>query len=293
VTAQRTWLYQPETAARRPLAAVRLRNDGDSGLPAGIVTAYEVSADANVNFVGDAQLLLLPKATFKFVTFALDAKTDIRREDKGVQRTVLGKAAGGVLTVTSRSRRTIAYEVTAPMDEDREIVVEELRVAGWMTSPDSKDVEETPTRFRHKIVAPKGQVTKGALTLERIDSENVTLASLPAEDILARISGLQNETPALRDTVAKLGAIAAEISKARAQRAQLDVDRKKIAEDQDRIRRNLASVGQGSDLGRQYIETLRKQEERLAQIATGEQSLDAEIAAKRAAADQLARQLTF
>jgi hypothetical protein len=293
VTAQRTWLYQPETAARRPLAAVRLRNDGDSGLPAGIVTAYEVSADGNVNFVGDAQLPLLPKATFKFVTFALDARTDIRREDKGEQRTVLGKAAGGVLTVTSRSRRTIAYEVTAPADEDREIVVEELRMAGWKASPDSKDVEETPTRFRHKIVVSKGQVTKGALTLERIDSENVTLASLPAEDILARIRGLQNETPALRDTVAKLGAIVAEISKARAQRAQLDVDRKKIAEDQDRIRRNLASVGQGSDLGRQYIETLRKQEERLAQIATGEQSLDAEIAAKRAAADQLARQLTF
>ena len=93
--------------------------------------------------------------------------------------------------------------------------------------------------------------------------------------------------------MAKLGALVAEISKARAQRAQLDVDRKKIAEDQDRIRRNLASVGQGSDLGRQYIETLKKQEERLAQIATGEQSLDTEIAAKRAAADQLARQLTF
>ena len=75
VTAARTWLYQPDTAARRPLAAVRLRNDGDSGLPAGIVTAFDVSADGSVNFVGDAQLPLLPKATFKFVTFALDAKT--------------------------------------------------------------------------------------------------------------------------------------------------------------------------------------------------------------------------
>ena len=293
VTAQRTWLYQPETSARRPLAAVRLRNDGDTGLPPGIVTAYEVSADGSVNFIGDAQLPLLPKATFKFVTFALDAKTDIRREDKGVQRTVLGKAASGVLTVTSRSRRSIDYEVTAPADEDREIVVEEARLPGWKAAADSKEVEETPTRFRQKIVAPKGQVTKGVLTLERIDSEDVMLASVPAEDILARIRGLQNESPALRDAVAKLGAIVAEISRARAQRAQLDVERKKIGEDQERIRRNLGSVGQGSDLGRQYIETLRKQEERFAQIATSEQSLDAEIAAKRVAAEQLARQLTF
>ena len=84
VSAARTWLYQPDTSARRPLAAVRLRNDGDSGLPAGIVTAYDDVADGNINFVGDAQLPLLSKGAFKFVTFALDAKTDIRREDKGI-----------------------------------------------------------------------------------------------------------------------------------------------------------------------------------------------------------------
>ena len=191
VTATRTWLYQPDTATRRPLAAVRVRNDSDSGLPAGIVTAYDASADGNVNFVGDAQLPLLPKGTFKFVTFALDAKTDIRREDKGVLRTVLGKAVNGVLTLTTRSRRTIAYEVTAPADEDREIVVEEPRTDGWKPASESKDVEETPTRFRHKIVAAKGQTTKASLSIERIDSETVVLTSLGAEDVLARIRGLQ------------------------------------------------------------------------------------------------------
>jgi hypothetical protein len=293
VTVARTWLYQPDTAARRPLAAVRLRNDGDSGLPAGIVTAYDASADGSVNFVGDAQLPLLPKGTFKFVTFALDAKTDVRREDQGVQRTVLGKAVNGLLTITTRLRRTLAYEVTAPPDEDREIVVEEPRQEGWKPAAESKDIEETPTRFRHRIVAAKGQATKASLSLERIQSETVALTSLGAEEVLGRIRNLHNESAALKDTVAKLGAIVAEINKARAQRTQLDAERKKIGEDQERIRRNLQSVGQGSDLGRQYIDTLRKQEERFAEIARTEQSLDAEVAARRQAAEQLARQLSF
>ena len=110
---------------------------------------------------------------------------------------------------------------------------------------------------------------------------------------MARVRGLQNESAALRETVTKLGAIVAEISKARSQRTQLDAERKKIGEDQERIRRNLQSVGQGSDLGRQYIETLKKQEERFAEITITEQSLEAEIAAKRVVAEQLARQLTF
>ena len=292
VTASRTWLYQPETAARRPLAAVRLRNDGDSGLPAGIVTTYDSGADGNINYVGDAQLPLLPKGTFKFVTFALDAKTDIRRDDKGVQRTTLGKAVNGVLTLTTRSRHTIAYEVTAPADEDREIIVEEVRLEGWTPAADSK-VEETPTRFRYRIAAPKGQTTKASLSVERTDSETVVLTSLGPEEILTRIRGLQNESPALKDAVTKLGAVVADINKARAQRAQLEAERKKIGEDQDRIRRNLQSVGQGSDLGRQYIDTLKSQESRLAEIARTDQALEADIDAKRKNAEQIARQLTL
>jgi hypothetical protein len=293
VTATRTWLYQPDTSARHPLAAVHLRNDGDSGLPGGIVTAYDDAADGNINFVGDAQLPLLPRGTLKFVTFALDTKTDIRREDKGMQRTVLGKAVNGVLTLTTRSRRAIAYEVTAPADEDREIVVEEPRAVGWKPSPESKDVEETPTMFRHKIIAAKGQTSRATLSIERVDGETVMLTSLGPEDILARIRGLQNESPALKETVAKVAAIVGEINKARSQRTQLEAERKKINEDQERIRRNLQAVGQGSDLATQYVEMLKKQEQRFADIDRVDQALDADIMAKRQAAEQLARQLTF
>jgi uncharacterized phage infection (PIP) family protein YhgE len=198
-----------------------------------------------------------------------------------------------VLTLTTRSQRTFGYEVTAPADEAREIVIEEPRVAGWKPGADSKNVEETPTRFRQQIAAAKGQTTRSTLTIERTDSETVTLTSLAPETILARVRGLHNESPALKDTVAKLGAIVAEINKARSQRTQLEAERKKLGEDQDRIRRNLESVGQSSDLGRQYIETLKKQEERFAEIARTDQTLESEIAAQRKAAEQLARQLTF
>jgi hypothetical protein len=119
------------------------------------------------------------------------------------------------------------------------------------------------------------------------------LSTRSAEDILARIRGLQNETASLKDAVVRLGAIVADINKARAQRAQLDAERKKIGEDQERIRRNIQTVGQATDLGRQYIETLRKQEERLGEISRLDEGLLADIAAKRQAAAQLAQQLAF
>jgi hypothetical protein len=293
VVATRTWLYQPETSARRPLAAVRLRNDGDSGLPAGIVTAYDGGADGNINFVGDAQLPLLSRGTFKFVTFALDSKTDIRRDDRGIVRTTLGKAVNGTLTVTTRSRHQFAYEITAPADEDREIVVEEARAEGWTPASDAAGVETTPTRFRYTVAAPKGQTTKAALTIERTDHQTIALTTLGPEDILARVRGLQNESAALKDAVARLSGIVGEINKARAQKNQLEAERKKIAEDQDRIRLNLQSVGQGSDLGRRYIDTLKSQEDRLAEIVRTDKALDADIAGKRVSAEEVARQLTL
>lgn len=293
VAASRTWLYQPDTHARRPLAAVRLRNDGDATLPAGIVTTFEAAGEGATNFVGDAQLPLLPKGTFKFVTLALDTKTDIRREDQGVQRTTLGKAVNGELTITTRSRRTIAYEVTPPTEEDREIIVEEPRAAGWAPSADQQEIEETPTRFRFKIDAPKGSTAKSKLVVERTDRRIVHLTSLAPEQILTTIQGLENETPTLKSAVARLGETIGEINRARAQRSQLEAERKKIGEDQERIRRNLGSVGANSDLGRRYLETLKSQEERLGVIARSDQLLEAEIAARRTVAEEIARGLSL
>ncbi|NVO13405.1 MAG: DUF4139 domain-containing protein [Rhodoplanes sp.] len=291
VTATRTWLYQPETSPRRPLAAVRLKNDGDTSLPAGIVTAFDGAGDGAVNFVGDAQLPLLARGTFKYVTFALDAKTDIRREDQGVRRTTLGKAVNGELTLTIKSRRTLAYEITPPADEDREIVIEEARADGWTPAEGSKGVEETPTRFRATVAAPKGKTTKASLVLERTDRQIVMLTDYAPEEILARIRGLENETPAVKETVQKLGALVGEINRARAERTRLDAERKRIGDDQERLRRNLSSVGAGTDLGRRYLDTLKTQEDRLAEIGKADQALEADMAAKRQAAVELARQL--
>ena len=130
VAVERVWLYRPDLDGRRPFAAARVVNDGETGLPPGIVTAFEIGGDGRTDHVGDAMLPLVPRGSQKFVTFALDTKTEVRREDRGVRRTVLGTAVDGRLTTTTRSRHVIAYEVTAPTDEDRDVLVEEDRPDG-------------------------------------------------------------------------------------------------------------------------------------------------------------------
>jgi hypothetical protein len=110
--------------------------------------------------------------------------------------------------------------------------------------------------------------------------------------VLATITGLDNASPALKDAAVKLGGIVADLNSAKARRAELAAESKRIADDQARIRQNLAAVGQNSDLGRRYVEALRKQEDRLAEIAAADKALETEIVDKRKAAEELAKNLS-
>jgi hypothetical protein len=292
-SASRTYLYQPDVNSRHPLASVHLLNDGDAALPAGLLTAFETGGDGFANFAGDAELPLISRGGSRFVTFALDARTDIRRADRGVKQTRLGKAVNGELKTTVKSLWTIDYEITPPADEDREIIIEEARQDGWTSASDVKGLEDTPSRTRLTTAAPKGKTTKLSLTREHVDYESAVLTSLGPDRILAVISGLQNQAPALKDAIAKLGELTASIGKAGGRRRELDAERKKIADDQDRIRKNLASAGQSSDLGKRYIDALKAGEDRLEAISAEEAKIEAAVAAKTKEAEAVAQALSL
>ncbi len=203
ISAARSWIYQPETNARHPLASVRLKNDGETALPAGIITAFDRTGDGKTNFVGDAQLPLTGKGASKFVTFALDAKTDIRRIDHGVKQTRLGKAVDGQLTLTIKSRRSIDYEITPPAEEDRQIVIDEPRLDGWTPANPAGEIEQTAARLRYKVSAPKGSDDQG-----RAGAGAHRFAGDPADDARSQtlqttLQGIDDPSPALKHALAK------------------------------------------------------------------------------------------
>jgi hypothetical protein len=292
-TAARAWLYQPDANLQRPLAAVRLTNDSDTALPAGIVTAFDMSTAGAANFTGDAQLPLLASGSTKYVTFALDTKTAVRRTDRGIKRVRLGKAVNGELTVMVRSQWTIEYEITPPAGEDREIVVDETRSQLWKPVGELREMEETPSRLRFKVAAAKGQTTRAELRLENTESQTVALTSLTPQQFLVTLSGLESAGPALKEAASTLGAMVARLNKIAERRKELAAENKRIVEDQERLRLNLTAAGTGSDLGRRYLDELKAQEDRLAAIAAEGKSLDAGEAAERSAAEALARTLTL
>ncbi len=112
LSATRTFLYQPDTNARRPLAALKLKNDGESALPAGILTAFETGSDGAANY-GRHQMPLTPKGAEKFVTFALESKPTSAASTI-VRNRPARQAVRGLLTVSVKSNWVIDYEITPP-----------------------------------------------------------------------------------------------------------------------------------------------------------------------------------
>jgi len=91
VAAERVSLYQPDTHSRHPFAAIKIKNDGKSGLPPGALTFYEVGTNGALTFVGDAQLKTLPVGEERILSYALDNKTTIDRETSNSQSILKGK----------------------------------------------------------------------------------------------------------------------------------------------------------------------------------------------------------
>ena len=266
VPAERLALYQPGTHALHPLAALQLVNDGDSGLPPGVLTLYEPMASGAVSFVGDARLSALPAGDERLVSYALDQKMRADREVSTRQRVAKGKISRGVLEVTFLDEQTTTYRFKAPAREARTLVIEHPRQAGWrLKAAQIETAEVTDASYRVRQQLAPGEEVVIELTLERprlqrLQLINVTTAQLAA---FARYRELDPSVHRAFERIAELRRV---IEGHERQLQQLGQTRDRIFQEQKRIRDNLGRVPHNSDLQRRYLTKLDGQESELEQI---------------------------
>jgi hypothetical protein len=282
--AQRLALYQAETAARNPLAAVRLTNDGDSGLPPGIITLYERDKAGYVTYVGDARLSGFPVGETRLLAYALDEKIVIERDAAQTDRLATGTIAQGALRFSRIVRQTTTYRVKGPAKEPRQLIVVQRRLPGWtLVKPAAKDVELSEGNYRLPFQLPGGDQTQTfEVAQERTEHQELRLVDTAADQI--RVYAQAQEFDAkTREALNKILQLQAAVAVAQHEVAAADADRQQIVEEQARLRDNLARVPANSDLQRRYLATLDKQETELEGIAKRRVEAEARIRAAREA----------
>jgi hypothetical protein len=287
IPSERVGLYQQSVHDRHPLSSVRLDNDGETGLPAGVITLYE-TGDDGASFVGDAQLSTLPSGEERLVSFALDHKTMIDREVESKQSIVKGRIVNGVLELTYEAEQTTVYRIKAPEYEGRELLIEHPRQQGWkIVEPDPKNVELTDNHYRlsRKIGAGKQVELTVQMTMPRFETVILTDRTGDFYLVYAQNGELDDK---LREALQEMARLRDVVDVHERRMQDLESERNRIHEDQRRIRDNLSRIPHGIDLQGRYLEKLNLQEDEIETIFTEtEETRDALNAASAALADYI------
>ncbi|MDP3160144.1 MAG: hypothetical protein Q8N31_09020, partial [Reyranella sp.] len=268
VPAARLALYQADTAARNPLAAIRLTNDGESGLPPGIITLYERDKGGYVSYVGDARLSAFPVGETRLLAYALDEKIIIERDVAQTDRVASGTIANGALRLSRVMRQTTVYRVRGPAKEPRQLVVVQRRLPGWtLAKPDATGIDISEGNYRIPFTLPGGDQTQ---TFEVVQEQTVQQVVRLVDGAAAqiRVYAQAREFDAkTRDALAKVLQLQQSTAEAQRKVTQVEAERQQIVQEQARLRENLSRVPANSDLQRRYLATLDKQESELEALA--------------------------
>ncbi len=266
IPAERLALYQPATHATHPLASVRLKNDGKSGLPPGVLTIYERTAGA-VAFVGDARLTTLPAGDERLVSFALDQKTRIDRTVENDRRLAEGTINRGVFKRTIVHKQTTTYRLKGPAREARTVILEHPRRPGWeLVTPGKVDVELTDKAYRIPVALKAGGEDEIKVEMEwpRIESVHISTLSLDNLTVYSRTGTL---SAPVRQAFARMADMRGEIAEHRRRLKALEKERAEVFNDQRRVRDNLNRIPRGGDLARRYLRKMNSQETFLEKLA--------------------------
>jgi hypothetical protein len=254
---ERLALFQPGTSVTHPLASLRIKNDSPTGLPPGVLTLYEESA-AGVTYLGDARLAQLPAGESRLVSYAVDEKTKIAREQQGTRAISKGAIAQGVLTLTRTQRQTTVYKIAAPVNEARKVIIDHPKMAGWtLVAPGG--TEETAGAHRLTVALKAGEAQTVMAVLEMPVLGTLRVADM-ADDQIAEVTDTRSVAAEIKNAFAELARLRRLLAQRQAEEEQIKAKIATLQTDQARIRDNLERVDRDSGLHKRYVEKLNEQE---------------------------------
>src|SRR5262249_49461206 len=130
--AERWSLYQPEIERKNPLFSVRLTNKSDTDLPPGAMSVYEArDSGGPLTYVGDARLTPLPPGEDRTVSYAVDQKVKINKEEQRPQKLTIATIVAWTLRLTRVERKTTVYTIAGAAQEPRTVIIEHPIQKGW------------------------------------------------------------------------------------------------------------------------------------------------------------------
>jgi hypothetical protein len=274
---QRIDLYQPSADQRHPLAAAALVNDGETGLPPGVLTIYEKTTAGGAAYLGDARLAAFPPGEKRTMSYAVDAKVVVDRSNDEQHAIVKAAIAQGVMRLTRLTRQITTYRVKTAGPGEHHLLIEHPRLVGRsLTAPDPTHVELSANAYRIPVTLPGDTQGTLAVTMERPLEETIRLLDL-ADDRLGVLVASNELDPSVRKALEELASRRHALGRQNVELDKLKEQRRQFVEDERRLRDNLAAVGRDTALYKQTLEKLSETEAAITTLSAAAAKAAAEI----------------
>lgn len=291
-------LFNESTHPSHPLSAVRVSNDTGLHLAAGTVTVYDAGG-----FAGTAQLTDMVAGDSRVLQHAVDLDLDLLRTSGDTSEQVTRvRLAGGLLEVTSATRRTTKVAIDVKTSEPRFLVVELPRLPDFVVVSPAPTPAVTDSSYRFGVSVNGGtdpdlstqlNCDAGAecsleVVLVRTDRRSTALANV-STDLLAYYLQNVDLSSDDRSTFQQVVDLQRQAAAKRADLAAVAASVATIHDEQARVRQNMAALERDSALYRRYVSDLDAQEDQLAALLELEKGLRQELGQlERSVADLLA-----
>lgn len=286
----RKLLIYSDRSMQNPMNAAEITNNTGKTLDGGPITVYDSGA-----YAGEALVETFKATDKRLISYGVDLGTRITTAiDSSRELTRELHASRGVMTSKSAVQETLTFTVRNIDAKDKTLIIEHP-IRSQYKLLNQKPAETTTTAYRFEVKLGANKVEKFPLSEEYIFDQTISIGSL-TPDIIATYAQNKNLSA---DGRRQLEAVIAQKERIAATAAELqDVENqlKELAQDQDRIRRNLESLnrvtGQQAQV-QKYATDLAAQESKLAQLRDRQSQLRKQRDSQQQALNAMIEKVAF
>ncbi len=273
VEGSRVSIYNASVLAKYPLLGLKLVNKTKLHLAQGPVAVYD-----NGTFAGDARLPDLKPGETRLVSYAIDLGTEVVvRPGEEKSTLVAVDLSAGQLKTQKRHQWTTKYLIRNRNPQDRTVIIEHPRTDNRTLIAPEKPADQTRSFYRFEVPVKTGELA----TLEVVEeSDGLTYHTLATSepDILLFYSKQPETKAAVRAVLTKLLELRGKVEEAKKGIDDEQAALKEIADDQDRIRKNIERAPKESETFKRYLKKFDDQETEIEKRQARIKELKAELA---------------
>jgi len=238
---------------------VSLTNSTALFLKAGPATFFDGGT-----YAGDGRIPDMPAKSNRVITYALDQAVRVDRGNaQGSSTEVDVNIARGVMIIQRREMLEQPYSIKNEGSTVKTVWIEHPRDDNYTLVAPKDPQEKTPGFLRFEVDAPAGKTTPLTIKTQRLVSEEVGLLDGGLDRILSYSNKPSGVSPAVKAILAKVLMLRQAVQSAQSLLAEKQAELDAVGVDQDRIRKNMASLDKSDSLYKRYVNELEMQENSL------------------------------